>query len=89
MLLPLSTKVTHITFDNKTKEKLNHLGCYKIKEWMQAYNQRVFIDDFLGSNKIFNLSLHLSFECIKTTNMNNLFEKTQMWNRCNFSGWKE
>ena len=35
-----------------------------------------YLDDSLGSNKIFNLSLHLSFECIKTTNMNNLFEKT-------------
>ncbi len=31
-VLPPSTKVAHITFDTKTKEKLNHLGCYKINK---------------------------------------------------------
>jgi hypothetical protein len=32
----------------------------------------------LGSNQTFNLSLHLCIECMKTTNRNNLFGKTQM-----------
>lgn len=32
VILPPSTKVTPITFVTKTKKKLNHLGCYKIKE---------------------------------------------------------
>ena len=42
-------------------------------EYKHATNK--YLDDSLGSNKTFNLSLHLSLECIKTTNRNNLFEK--------------